>query len=182
MYKLNSYKTGIARVLGLLTPMLLAACSNSNDAMVELQNEVNAMINRPPGQIEPLPEFVSYEAFTYSAASLRAPFDAPIVATASDPASLSNDVSPDEDRVKEELESFAIGALQMVGTMSRDNAIWVLIQDENRKLHRVTVGNYLGKNHGRIVAASKTQIDLVEIVPSGDGGWIERPQTITMQD
>jgi type IV pilus assembly protein PilP len=182
MIKFTGYKIKSTRLLGLLAPVLLAACSNSNDEMVDLQNRVNGMINRPPGQIEPLPEFVSYEAFNYSAASLRAPFDAPLVVTGNEPAVNNQDVRPDENRPKEELEAFSIGTLKMVGTMSRNNAIWVLVRDENRKLHRVTVGNYLGKNHGRIISASKTQIDIVEIVPSGDGGWIERPQTITLQD
>jgi type IV pilus assembly protein PilP len=39
----------------------------------------------------------------------------------------------------------------------------------------------MGKNHGRIVAIDERQIDVTEIVPTGDGGWIERPQTLTMQ-
>ena len=37
----------------------------------------------------------------------------------------------------------------------------------------------MGRNHGRVISISETQIDLIEIVPSGAGGWIERPQTIS---
>jgi type IV pilus assembly protein PilP len=43
------------------------------------------------------------------------------------------------------------------------------------------VGNYIGRNDGRIVSIAERQIDVTEIVPTGDGGWIERPQTLTMQ-
>ena len=40
----------------------------------------------------------------------------------------------------------------------------------------------MGKNHGRIVEITELQINLVEIVPTGSGGWIERPQSITLQE
>ena len=49
-------------------------------------------------------------------------------------------------------------------------------------MHRVRIGNYLGKNHGRIVAAAETEISVVEIVPNGVGGWIERPRTIKLTE
>ena len=56
-----------------------------------------------------------------------------------------------------------------------------LVLDETGLVSRVTVGNYLGRNHGRIVDISETQIDLIEIVPTGDGFWIERPQTVQLR-
>lgn len=168
---------------GLLTGLLLilSACSNNAD-MIELQDYVNAVVNRPPGAIEPPPEFVSYEAFTYSAASLRGPFDVPVDVSnaARDPR--SSEVMPDENRSREYLEEFAIGSLVMVGTLSRDNATWALVRDETGNVSRVAVGNYMGRNHGRIVNISSLQIDLMEIVPTGDGGWIERPQSILLQE
>jgi type IV pilus assembly protein PilP len=40
----------------------------------------------------------------------------------------------------------------------------------------------MGRNHGRIVGIGERQIDVTEIVPTGDGGWIERPQTLTLQE
>lgn len=159
--------------------MLLAACSG-NDEMIELQNYVNQAINRPPSAIEPLPAFISYETFTYSAASLRSPFDLPIDLSALLNSQRSSEVRPDENRPKEALESFALGALVMVGTLSRDGQKWALVRDELSNVTRVAQGNYLGRNHGRIVNITDSQIDLVEIVPTGEAGWIERPQTIVL--
>ncbi len=40
----------------------------------------------------------------------------------------------------------------------------------------------MGRNHGRINAITDTQIDVVEIVPTGDGGWLERPQSILLNE
>ncbi len=170
------------RVIGCIALLLtLAGCSN-NEEMLALQNEVSAIVNRPPGVIDPPPEFVTYEAFTYSAASLRGPFDLPVDASTLRGNQQVNEVKPDENRTPEILESFAIGNLVMVGTLGRGGQRWALIRDETGQITRVGIGNYLGRNHGRIVAVAETQIDITEIVPTGDGGWIERPQTITLQE
>lgn len=168
------------RLVGLCAVLLLTACSNNAD-MIELQNYVNAVVNRPPGTIEPPPQFLSYEPFTYSAASLRGPFDVPVDISNAVRNQQANEVMPDETRPRESLEDFAIGNLLMVGTLARNGQRWALIRDEANSISRITVGNYLGRNHGRIVGISDTQIDVVEIVPTGDGGWIERPQSILLQ-
>jgi type IV pilus assembly protein PilP len=169
----------LSRPTMLLALGLLAGCSGT-DEMIALQNYVNSTVNRPPSVIEPLPEFVSYEPFTYSAASLRSPFDLPVDISEL-LRSRSDQVQPDLNRPSEMLERFNLGALVMMGTLSRSGRIWALMRDESGEISRVTVGNYMGRNHGRIVNISDTQIDLVEIVPTGSGGWIERPQTVLLQ-
>jgi type IV pilus assembly protein PilP len=161
--------------------LMLAACSN-NEEMAALQDEISAVVNRPPGVIEPPPEFVTYEAFDYSAASLRSPFELPIDANALRANQQNSNVRPDENRTPEILENFAIGNLVVVGTLSRGSQRWALIRDETGNITRAGIGNYMGRNHGRIVGIGETQIDVVEIVTTGDGGWIERPQTLTMQE
>ena len=166
-------------VFPLLLIILLAGCSSGSD-LGELRQFVEQTVNRPPGPIEPLPQFVSYQAFTYSAASLRSPFDIPAQIVSSLQRAETELVKPDETRPKEVLEGYALGNLKMVGSLSRGDTVWALIEDEQGVVHRITVGNHMGKNYGRVVATSETQVDLVEIVPSGDGGWIERPQTITL--
>lgn len=172
----------LARRAGYLSLLLvLAGCSN-NDEMIALQEEVSAIVNRAPGPIDPPPQFVTYEAFTYSAASLRAPFDVPLDANALRAAQQSEQVMPDLNRIPELLESFNIGNLVMVGTLSRGGQRWALIRDEAGNITRVGVGNYIGRNHGRIVAIDERKIDVTEIVPTGDGGWVERPQTLTLQE
>ena len=170
--------TRLLRLPAAMGLLLVGACAD-NDGMTELQNYVSQAVNRQPTAIEPLPEFVSYEAFTYSAASLRSPFDQP-VDLAAQLAERATEVRPDENRVREALESFSLGALAMVGTLSREGQRWGLIRDELNSVTRVARGNYLGRNHGRIVNITETQIDLVEIVPTGSGGWMERPQSIVL--
>ena len=148
--------------------------------MIALQNYVQSAINRPPSAIEPLPAFVSYEPFTYSAASLRSPFDLPIDNNEL-MRSRNDEVQPDLNRTPEMLERFNLGSLVMMGTLSRGAQVWALVRDESGEISRVSIGNYMGRNHGRVSGISETQIDLVEIVPTGSGGWVERPQTVLLQ-
>ena len=167
-------------VFGLGLVLGLAACSNRSD-MLDLQNYVQEQLGRAPGAIDPLPVFVAYEAFTYSASNLRGPFDVPVSISDAFKNQLAKEVRPDESRPKEYLESFAIGNLFMVGVIKRQGEVWALLRDETNNISRVTAGNYMGRNHGRITAVTDTQIDVVEIVPTGNGGWMERPQSILLQ-
>jgi type IV pilus assembly protein PilP len=174
-------RNNIKVILGILGVLLLTGCSNRSADMVAIQTYADEVINRPGGNIEPLPEFVSYEAFAYSAAGLRAPFDAPVKVISS-VRSDGFEVKPDESRIKELLEDFPVASLKMIGSLSGGDDLWILIQDEASTIHHVMLGDYLGRNHGRIVSTSESQVDILEIVPSGDGGWIERPQSIVLQE
>ena len=49
-----------------------------------------------------------------------------------------------------------------------------------RKVHRVHARNYLGQNNGKITAIAENHIDLVELVPNGSGGWMERQATVAL--
>ena len=160
--------------------VLLSACGG-NASMDDLQQYIVEVSLRPGGPVEPMPQFLPYEAFTYSAASLRSPFDVPIMAGTSAAQEPTNEVKPDFDRTPEALESFALSNLTMVGMITRGNATIALIQDENGMIHRVGRGSYLGRNHGRVMSVAPTEIELTEIVPSGDGTWVERPRTLAMQ-
>jgi type IV pilus assembly protein PilP len=49
-------------------------------------------------------------------------------------------------------------------------------------VHRVRIGEYMGRNHGRIVAITENAIEIVELVPDGADGWLERPRTLALQE
>lgn len=176
----ESARTARQAVLLLALSLLLIGCSRPS-AMDDLQQFIIEVSLRPGGPVEPMPQFQPYEAFTYSAASLRSPFDVPIMAGTGEAGPQVNLVQPDFDRPPEILEGFALTDLVMVGMITRDRTYIALIRDLNGTLHRAGVGNYLGRNHGRITRVTASDVELVEIVPSGDGGWVERPRTIALQ-
>lgn len=160
--------------------LVLAACSPVNN-FSDLQAYVAEVKGRPGAPVDPVPVFEPYEGFIYSAASMRSPFEVPVVIDGESGLLMSQDVEPDFEREREELENHALSGLTMVGMLVRNGIYQALIEDAVGVVHRVAVGNYLGRNFGRIESITETQLNLREIVPSGNGGWVERPQTLTLQ-
>ena len=40
----------------------------------------------------------------------------------------------------------------------------------------------MGKNYGKILSISEHQVDILEIVPNGQGAYMERPATIALSE
>jgi len=158
----------------------LAGCGSGNDVS-DLDAYMNEVRLRPPGKIEPTPIFQSYPTFTYSAANLRSPFSRQARIDLAGQKHGSRKVKPDLGRVKQYLEGFNIEQFEMVGTLSNATGSFALLRGAGG-VHRLKVGDYLGRNDGRIVAISGSQVDVVEIVPDGQGAWLERPRTIPLKE
>jgi len=163
--------------------VFLTACTGGSE-VEDLQEFVADTLNTQRGRIQPLPEFQPYSAFVYSASALRSPFESP-VAFEELASSQANTVdAPDPNRRKQALERFALGELSLVGTMSKldgSENLKALVKTMSGSVHTVEVGQYMGKNHGRIINISESKIDLIEVVPNGSGGWISRPHSMGLQ-
>lgn len=158
----------------------VAGCDGGKD-FNDLNTFMDGVRARPVGTIEALPKFRSYEAFTYNAASLRSPFQPPVKIDLQNRQKGSRLVAPDENRVKQFLEGFNIEVFEMVGTLGNESGTFALLKGAGG-VHRVKVGDYLGRNNGRIVSVSDGQVDVIEIVPDGEGAWLERPRTIALKE
>jgi len=169
-----------ARLICMLALVGLSGCNVGSDFQ-DLQAFMDEVRARPKGKIEPLPEVQPYEAFTYSAAAMRSPFQPPIKIDLARQQRGSKDIKPDMSRVRQYLEGFNIEVFEMVGTLSNRTGMSALVNGAGG-VHRVGIGDYLGRNHGRIAKIDEASIDVVEIVPDGEGGWLERPRTLTLKE
>lgn len=161
--------------------VFLVACGG--DKFGDLDAFMTEKKARPGGIIAPIPTFKAYEAFAYSATALRSPFDRPVEVREITQLHSVSAVQPDENRVREFLEQYTFDSLSMVGNLTRSKTDWTLLRDPEGGVHRVRVGNYLGRNHGRIVEMTDTYIGVVEIVTDGTAdGWVERPRTIKLNE
>ena len=168
--------------LSIIGILALSACID--DGNRDLNDWVDQVKAIPATGVEPLPEIRPYEAFIYSSAHLRSPFMSARPEAIGELGSLENcasDVRPDPNRVREELEDFALQSLKMVGSMSQEAISWALIKQSSGSIHRVQIGNHLGLNHGQIVNISEQNIQLMETVPNGQGCWEARPMTLEVQ-
>ena len=162
-----------------LFAVALGGCSGDMD---DLDQYVNSVKSRSGGRIEPLPEIKPYEVFTYvaDAEGYRSPFvpDAPQRV-----AGVANiGVGPDPDRSREFLEQFPLDTLRMVGTLSQAGSDFGLVQTSDGLIHRVMPGNYMGQNDGRITNINESEIELIEIISDGIGGYVERDAAVGLAD
>ncbi|OTG67562.1 pilus assembly protein PilP [Acinetobacter silvestris] len=165
----------IASVIAL--GFVLIGCDSRIDAV---NQEMANIRNQPPLPIEPAPVFPPVPNFNYSAQQLRSPFL---------PGSIAQElkimsgkrVYPNFSRQAQPLESYALETLTFKGSI-KDGAgqIMALILTPDGEIERVQRGSYLGINQGRIVNITPTQIDLIEIVPDGRDGYIERPRSLIL--
>jgi len=170
----------IYRALLTLSALALIAGCSSDSSFQDLKEFMDKAESQGKGQIEPLPEFLPYQAFAYSASNLRSPFEPPVVVKPVDPNKKSATVKPDLNRVKQYLEQFNIGQIAMVGTLSQGTRLFGLVRDPNGGVHRVQLGDYMGTDYGKILAINENRIELLEIVGDGTGGWVERERTMSL--
>lgn len=153
---------------------LLSACSSDMD---ELQQYIAQVKARKSTKIDPIPQIKQYEAFAYVAGDRREPF------TPSLPESARNGqgVHPDTSRNREPLEEFPLDALKMVGLIDYNKMAYAMIKAPDGVIHRVTVGNYMGQNFGKITSITEREVLLDEIVPDGFGGFKEQPASLAAE-
>ncbi|MCP4470761.1 MAG: pilus assembly protein PilP [Gammaproteobacteria bacterium] len=169
----------------ILLGTLIALLSGCDEGLDDLRQFARDIRSKPPGRIEPIPEFQPYQNFEYTSQDLRDPFKLvdfrrPEL-NEEELSKLTAGLRPDIDRVKESLEDFPLDTLRLKGTIDDKQGIkWGLIFAPDNTIHRVIEGNYMGQNHGRIIAVSDQTIELTEIVPDGLGNYIERSSAIAL--
>lgn len=118
-----------------------------------------------------------FETFEYAAQSLRDPFSNAFT----DEGGVGG-LRPDPNRRKQVLEQFPLDALDMVGTIGGGGGLVALVMAPDKVTYRVRPGIYMGQAEGRVTTVTTDRIDLVELVPDGAGGWLERPASIALDD
>lgn len=166
-------------VLGCLA--LLAGCArgvtSTPGEAPNLEKWVDEVKARPAPPLEPLPVMQQFETFEYSAQGLRDPFSRAFA-----DADTGSGPRPDAARRKEALEQFPLDSLDMVGTLGKGAGLVALVMAPDKVTYRVRPGNYMGQSDGRVTSIHEDRIELVELVPDGAGGWLERPATVALEN
>ncbi len=160
--------------------VLLAGCGGSRD-FSDLEAFMHDVRTRQEVPSEPLRPLVGAAPFTYRAGERRSPFQPPSTVRPVERHRDTIPIRPNFQRPRQYLEHYPIDRISMVGTLSRGAARYGLLRDGDGIVHRVGVGDYLGEDHGRIRAIGPSTIHLIEIVPDGAGGWVERTRGVSLR-
>lgn len=176
MIKHNIFSRGALAVA--LTSALLSGCaSNEGDDLDKYFIHAGDALK---GSVPPLPVVKDYIPEAYNPKHDQAdPFLGRVVIKTDG----SKSLTPDANRKKDELESFPIGALTLIGSIQRAGEHIAIIKSSDGHVHQVHVGNYIGQDNGKITSIKtnndSTEVKVKELTqdPNGDG-WVERETSI----
>jgi type IV pilus assembly protein PilP len=172
-------------IMPIFIAMTLSACQQEKQDLNVFVAEVKL---RPHADIASIPVMKPYEKFIYAATELRDPFvptviDLPASEDENAKVVVDNGIHPDSQRLNEELEFYSLSELVLVGTLQQEaEGIWGLVRAPDGIIHRVQMGNYIGKNHGKVLTISDVNLTLKEIIPDGNGGYIEQDASLSVMN
>lgn len=152
--------------------LLLVGCG---DDLEDVRAFIDATKASKQPRPEAMPEIPEFRHVAYTARGVRSPFVEPDPQLIEEVVAERKDcITPEVNRKRHPLEVFAMDDLNMRGTIGRDDQFFALVEAAEGNVFRVREGDYLGLHHGRVVAVQADRLDIVELVPEGDGCWAER--------
>ena len=177
---MNRYEKKLLQMAVLLVVFGLNGCANPG--LDDLRRFVAEKKAETPGRIEPIPEIKQIETFLYEDQGRRDPFMPMEAQVAQEQSLVENNGARPEIHQTEELETYALDTLRMVGILEQSGVTWGLVKTKEGTVHRVRSGNYMGQNNGQIIQITENKIELTEFVQDGSGGYSERQAAITLTE
>jgi type IV pilus assembly protein PilP len=180
------FQNQICHLIAVTSLLVIGGCVSTD--ISDLDQWTQEVLARPGGRIQPLPEIKPYEAYAYMSAdkNSRDPFVSFYKLRSEElvevkDTGLTKEMEAEiRNRNREELEQFELDSLRMVGTLENANENWAIINDPDNTVHRVKVGNYMGRNIGKIINVFEDRVELREIVQDSNGRWDERQAAIVL--
>ena len=158
----------------ILLPLLLLGCAaeEHQDLRQWMRDEAKGM----KGKVAPLPEITAFPVVSYETESLTPPFAAGKIVTLEVAADKS---APDRTRPQQPLEIFPLEDLKIMGVIMAGTVPYALIQTPppNKPKH-VRVGEFMGRNFGKIAAITREGVTVVETVKDANGAWVTQEKLL----
>ena len=139
----------IYTIILMMFVVLSSSCSSDNQDLLDTFDKVRARKGHP---IEKIPEPKFVPKFVYpSHLKRRDPFFKYTKQSERLARKKKPDVNaPNLTRPKQALEQFKLKDLRKVGMLKKNGAVWGLVATPEDMIAKVKIGNYLGKNFGRV--------------------------------
>lgn len=157
----------------LMMTAVLAGCAAEED-------DLDAFLKNPgvnPQRIEKLATTKQFPSVQYTRNLIRDPFIAKLTVAPSNSAE-----PPVKAGDRQPLEMFSLESLSMVGMIQMDGKPYALIRDPESQVHRVTLGQRLGQNYGKVIQVTRNGVQLKESVQNNTGAWVEIDSSMPYQE
>lgn len=154
---------------------VMGVMTGCGDRVSLAEAEMAKIRQQPPQPIQQPPQPQPIEDYAYAANNIRDPFFPQSLLELQAKVADAPSIKPDENRPKEELEAYELTELTYKGKVVAPNGQeYGLVLAPDGLVRDVQIGNYMGKNHGRIVEITPTQINMIEIVEDTRLGYVEK--------
>lgn len=157
----------------LMITAAVAGCSGEDD-------DIDAFLKNPgvnPQRIEKLSTTKQFPSVQYTRNLIRDPFIAKLTVAP------SNAIEPPVRAAdRQPLEKFSLESLTMVGMVQIDGRPYALIRDPESQIHRVTLGQRLGQNYGKVIQVTRNGVQLKESLQNNSGVWVEIDSSMPYQE
>lgn len=167
-----------------MLPLIIAGCTGGDHE--DLRQWVQDQRLKAKPRVEALAEPMVFIPQPYIAAAGFDPFSSlklTQVLSRESPQNTSNMalLVSEQNRRKEELESYPLDTMTMVGSLLKDGKHTALLR-VNKLIYQVKPGNYLGQNYGLVMSINENSIKLREVVQDSSGDWVERMSMLDLQE
>jgi len=156
--------------------LLLVGCGSEEhqDLRTWMREEAKTM----KGKVSPLPEIRAFPVVAYETEAMTSPFSAAKIATRE---AVADKSPPDRIRPRQPLEAFPIEDLKVVGVIVAGAVPYALIQTPppNKPKH-VRVGEFMGRNFGKITTITTEGVTVRETVKDAGGAWVEQEKVLAV--
>lgn len=157
-----------------LIPLWLLGCAGEDhqDLREWMREEAKTM----KGKVAPLPEITAFPVVAYETEDLTPPFAPGKIITQE---VASDKTAPDRTRPQQPLEIFPIEDLKVIGIITAGTVPYALIETPapNKPKH-VRIGEYMGRNFGKITAITKEGVTVLESAKDTNGVWVQQERTL----
>ncbi|WP_157966552.1 pilus assembly protein PilP [Fastidiosibacter lacustris] len=156
--------------------MLLLCGKNALAMQTDLVSYVNEISAKTPAQeIAPLPKINVVKVQQLNLTNLRNPFDTPaklLVKEAPKQVVDDNKYQPNLARKRLPLEQIPLEDLRFSGVIEQGDQIWAIITNiKNHHANVVQLGDYLGRDYGRIEKITAEYVEIDERKKGKEGKW-----------
>ncbi|MDN3679417.1 pilus assembly protein PilP [Vibrio tapetis subsp. quintayensis] len=140
------------------------------------QSRLNAKAN-----ISDLKQVQSFEPIPFDAGLSREPFVLPDVAKiALKPQEDHNCWQPKARSKRSKLEQYPLAQLKLSGVMGSGGKLSGIIHLPTGTMSKVSRGNFIGRNNGRVIKVSSQYVLIQEVLPDGLGCWQKRQTKLSL--
>lgn len=175
---------GFSALVCVLLACVVSACKVSRDE--EPHSGLALQTNQVTAPKAPSLALFNYQALPYIATPALDPFNSQRLTLAYQKewqaaTAQSGLLALELKRNKENLETFALESITLVGRMSSQGRQVALVKADGL-LYSVQQGSYMGQNLGRVIAMDDRSLSLRELVQDPAGKWTERKVTLVLQE